>query len=99
LRSSVASADDEDVADLIALVILVALAIIPYNYGTGRWSSEWTQTTRGVGLLIFMIFLPWFVVAIAFGADEALVPVAMVLLVGAWGVGYLQHWQRARRDR
>jgi len=78
------------VADVFSLLALIALAVIPYNYGSGKWSSEWTQTIRGVGLMVFVIFLPWFVVSVAFGADQTLVPLALVLLIGAWGVGYFQ---------
>jgi hypothetical protein len=32
--------------------------------------------------------------------ERVLVPLALVLLIGAWGVGYFQQWQqRPRRDR
>ena len=88
-----------DVADVVAIALVAALAIVPYNYGTGRWTSEWTHTTWGIGLMIFVVFMPWFVVAIGIGADQMLVPLAMLLLVGAFGVGYYQHWRRFRSRR
>jgi hypothetical protein len=49
--------------------------------------------------MIFIVFMPWFVVAIGIGADQALVPLGMLILVGAFGVGYYQHWRRYRSRR
>jgi hypothetical protein len=87
------------VADAVALALALGLAMIPYNFGTGRWSSEWTRSVRGLSLLIFGLFMPWFVVAVGIGANGALVPVAMLLFVGGFGVGYFQYWRRVRSRR
>jgi Na+/proline symporter len=87
------------VADIVAILIAAALAIVPYNFCTGRWSSEWTQTVRGISLMMLALFMPWFLVATGIGADQTLVPIAMLLLAGAFGAGYYQHWRRARSSR
>jgi hypothetical protein len=84
------------VSNVTALVILLGLATVPYNFGTGRWPSDWTRTIRGVSLMMFVLFMPWYVVAIGIGASRALVPVAMLILAGSFGVGYYRHWRQAR---
>ena len=86
-------------ANLVALALAIGLAVVPYNYGTGRWKSEWTTNTWGIGLMMFVLFMPWYVVAIGIGANRALVPVAMVVLASGFGVGYYKHWRRARSRR
>jgi hypothetical protein len=87
------------VSNVVALVIVMGLAAVLYNFGTGRWSSEWTRTIRGTSLITFVLFMPWYVVATGIGASLALVPVAMVVLAGSFGIGYYQHWRRARSRR
>jgi hypothetical protein len=87
------------VANLVALALAVGLAVVPYNYGTGRWKSDWITTTWGIGLMMFVLLMPWYVIAIGIGSDRALVPLAMVVLATGFGVGYYQHWRRARSRR
>lgn len=90
---------DHRVANVVALVLVMGLAVVPYNFGTRRWSSEWTRTLRGVSVMMFVLLMPWYVVAIGIGASRALVPVAMVVLAGGFGLGYCEHWRRARSRR
>ena len=92
-------ADHRYMANVVALLAILGLAVVPFNFGTGRWSSDWTQTMRGVSLMMFVLLLPWYVFAIGIGASKALVPVAMVVLAGAFGVGNYRHWRRARSRR
>ena len=84
---------------MVSLLAILGLAAVPYNFGTGRWSSNWTQTVRGISILMFVLLMPWYVFAIGIGASRTLVPVAMVVLAGGFGVGYWQHWRRARSRR
>jgi hypothetical protein len=92
-------ADARAVGTIAALIIALGLAIIPYNYGTGRWPSEWTKNTWGIGLMMFVIFLPWYVVAVGLGASRTVTPVTMILFAGAFGCGHLRGWRRARSKR
>jgi hypothetical protein len=79
---------------MVALVAAIGLAAIPYNFGSGRWQSEWTRTTYGIGLMMFVVFLPWWVVAVGLGASRVLVPVVMVIFTVAYAAG-----RRGRRPR
>jgi len=78
-------------ANLVALALVIGLAVVPYNYGTGRWMSAWTTNTWGIGLMMFVLFMPWYLVATGIGAERALVPVAMLVLAGGFGIGYSRH--------
>jgi hypothetical protein len=80
-------------------LIGVGLAVIPYHYGSGRWSSEWTKTTYGIGLMMFVVFMPWFVVSVGVGASRALVPVVMILFGAAYAMGRWMYWHRSRSGR
>jgi hypothetical protein len=55
VQASLGVADDQHVANVVALVLVVGLAAVPYDFGTGRWSSEWTQTIRGMSLVMFVL--------------------------------------------
>ncbi len=83
-------------ATVASLLMAFGLAIVPYNFGSHRWSSEWTRTIRGVSLMMFVVFMPWYVVSVGLGADGWLVPVAMVMFCAAYGMG-LGHRTRSRR--
>jgi hypothetical protein len=83
-------------ATVASLLMALGLAIIPYNFGSHRWSSEWTRTVRGVSLMMLVVFMPWYVISVGLGAGGWLVPVAMGLFCAAYGLG-LGHRTRSRR--
>jgi hypothetical protein len=85
------------VGTVVALFFAAGLACIPYNYGSGRWRSEWTRTTYGIGLIMFVVFMPWFVVATGIGASRVLIPVVMVGFATAYGAGRLVQWRRVSK--
>jgi len=87
------------VGTLVALVAAVGLAAVPYRVGSGRWHLEWIRTTWDIGLVLFVVFLPWFVLAMGIGASGTLIPLVMILFAAAFGLGRWDIWRRIRSRR
>jgi hypothetical protein len=46
--------------------------------------------------MMFVVFMPWFVLSVGVGASRALVPIVMLLFAAAFSVGL---WQLAHRSQ
>jgi hypothetical protein len=87
------------VATVVSMLMAIGLAVIPYNFGSHRWSSDWTRTVRGVSLMMLVVLLPWVMLSMGIGASRTLVPVAMVLFCGAYAAGRMALWRKHPASR
>jgi hypothetical protein len=77
-------------------MLLAFLMPIPYWIGARRWFPTWRASTWGIGAMAGVVFLPWYAVLTIVGGSDALVPVAMVALVGAFAIGRWHYWLQVR---
>jgi len=83
------------VGGVIAGALLVPLAIPGYMLGSRRWlrrAHSWWEAV----FVMAAFFFAWYGVLHLIGGPEALVPIAMLYLVIAYGVGTFTHDRRVR---
>jgi hypothetical protein len=82
---------------VLCVALLVPLAIPGYMFGSWRWLRRDTNTWE-MGAMLFAFFLVWYVVLRVSGGSQVLVPIAMLVATGSFGVGWLAY-ERERRAR
>lgn len=83
------------------LILMVALSPIPYSIARYNWLAHWQETTWGIGLIVLVVFAPWYAVFLVLDGGGGLVPLAMIALLGAFMLGLWSRWRGApmtRRD-
>jgi len=87
------------VGAFLAGILMIGLAPVAFGFGSGRLRNVWVTTTWDVGLLVGLLFLPWYVVARLVDAPTILVPLSMLVLACAYSAGWAAGWRRHLRRR
>ena len=87
------------VGGIISAVLIVPLAIPGYMLGSWRWLRR-TRSYWEVASILSAFFFAWYVVLRVADGPQVLVPVAMIVSAGGFGVGRLAYARqlRARRE-
>ena len=83
---------------VLCVALLVPLAIPGYMFGSWRWLHRESNTWE-IGAILFAFFVVWYAVLRMSGGSQVLVPVAMLVTTGSFGIGWLDYTRRLRARR
>ena len=86
------------VGTVLCVALLVPLAIPGYMFGSWRWMRRPSNTWETGGIL-FGCFLGWYAVLRVTDGSQVLVPIAMIVATGSFGVGWLAYGRDVRAQR